>query len=518
VVNPAKLVVFAALALAFTACTPKPKLASSARWAGGADGPPPLRSTAADRHAVEVTIYNDDIGLVKETRNFTLPAGPGVLRFVDVAERIDPVTVLITPLSGGGDFSVIEQNYEYDLISPAKLLEKYVGREIKLMDRNEYHGRQTAVSATLVSVNAGEVYNIDDSIHLGHPGIKVLPEIPGNLISRPTLSWRYENKAAADYKLEVSYVTAGMKWEADYILFVPAPGDTAGVTLTGWVTIDNRSGVSFEDAKLKLVAGVVNKVPKLQDDAAVALFGASEGKMYAFESPEVYMLEGAAGGIDHDFYAETAAPRFERSEMFEYKMYDLQRPTSFLHNQKKQVNFMEAHGVKMEREYVVNFDYNAEHSAQAGRPTRYAVNERFKFKNSEDNKLGDPLPAGTVRIYAADTAGRNLLTGEDNIGHTAGNEEVVLRVGGALDIVAERTEVNFRQISGNVTEREFMISVRNRKDADIAVRIEENAGGEWEIREASHKYEKVDAVTFTFDVPVPRGQEAIVRYRIRSSW
>ncbi|MCL2220381.1 MAG: DUF4139 domain-containing protein [Chitinispirillia bacterium] len=460
---------------------------------GQAKAPPPAphKTTADDRQAVEVTIYNRDLGLVKDRRKVSVPAGRGVLQFMDVADRINPVTVHIKPLSNAADFSVLEQNYEYDLISHHKLMEKYVGKDIKLIDRSEYQDHQRTVNATLLSMNDGEVYKIDKEIYLGHPGIKVLSEIPGNLISRPTLSWTYTNKTARDYQLEVSYLTGGMNWNADYVLLVPDDSKSPS-GLSGWVSINNHSGADYEDARLKLVAGVVNRV-----------------------RPEP--MRARARAISADMVAVAAAPappEFAQSAMFEYYLYDLQRPTTIRNNQTKQINLMEAQGLKVEKEYISQQMVTV-YPMHGGSAITQSVDTYFKFRNTKENKLGDPLPAGAIRVYTTDDRGRRQFLGEDQIRHTPRDEEIRLNAGKALDIVVERTQLNFTQRTSRQTETDWQISVRNRKAEDVTVRLQETAGGQWEIRESSHKHEKVDAYSFRFDVPVKKGQEAVVKYKIR---
>jgi hypothetical protein len=457
-------------------------------WAQGQARPEPQKTTADDRQSVEITVYNRNLGLVKERRKISLPAGQGELQFMDVATQINPVTVHIKPLAHAADFAVLEQNYEYDLISHAKLMEKYIGKEIKIIDRNEYQDRHRVVNATLLSMNGGEVYRIDNEIYLGHPGIKVLPEIPGNLISRPTLSWIYRNRTAREYDLEVSYLTGGMNWNADYVLLVSAAG--AGSGLSGWVTIDNQSGAEYVDAKLKLVAGEVNRVRQTHANN----------------------MNRQARGLSA-MAMEAGGAQFAQSEMFEYHLYDLQRPTTLKQNQKKQISLMEAQGLNIEREYLTTATVNPFSRTEGA--VKQPVVTFFTFRNSKDNKLGAPLPAGIVRMYTADINGSQQFIGEDRINHTPRDEEVRLRVGEAFDIVAERTQLNFTQRTSRQTETQWQIAVRNRKNEDITVRVQENSHGQWEIRESSHKHTRVDARTFRFDVPVAKGQEVIVKYRIR---
>jgi hypothetical protein len=451
----------------------------------------PQKSTADDRQTVEVTIYNNDLGLVKEQRAVRIAAGEGELQFIDVPSQINPVTVHIKPLGGSADFAVLEQNYEYDLISHAKLMDKYVGRTIKIMTSNEYQDRKDVVSAELLSASSGEVYKIDGEIYLGHPGIKILPELPGNLISRPTLSWIYRSKDGGDRQLEVSYMTSGMGWNADYIL-VSGEGKT-GSALSGWVTVNNRSGAEFEDAKLKLMAGNVNRV-----------------RPEPANFPADRRMRGAA------VMEMAAAPAFEQAELFEYYMYDLQRPTTLKNNQTKQISLMEAQGLAVAKEYTTTAGFvGVRHSSEPGQPVKQPVNVFLTFKNAKENKLGDPLPAGVIRIYTADGQGRLQFVGEDRIQHTPKDETVRLRTGEAFDIVVERSQTDFQQKTSRQTETAWEVAIRNRKDEDVTVGVIERAHGTWEVRESSHKHVKVDATTLRFDVAVGKGQEVKVKYKIR---
>jgi len=462
--------------------------------------PEPITSTAADRRSVEVTVYNDDIGLIKERRTVKTAAGEGELRFSDIAAMINPVTVHIMPLSDAKDFAVLEQNYEYDLISHNKILDKYVGKEIKIIDDNEYQDRKDVVSATLLSLTKSseytvdEVYKIGDEIYLGHPGIKVLPKLPGSLISRPTLSWIYRSKAARDYDIEVSYLTEGMKWNADYVLFV-ADGKSAG-GLSGWVTVNNQSGAEYADAKLKLVAGEINGMSRRR------------------ESRNRMMLEAPRRRDDED----ESDDGFAESAMFDYHIYDMGRRVTIKQNQAKQISLLEAHGVNVIKQYTVQSalgDYNFFNSLTQDGAEKIPVAVHLMFKNAKNNGLGIPLPAGTIRIYAADVKGSRQYIGEDRIAHTPKDEEIRLKAGEAFDIVAERTQVSFTQRTPSVAVTEWKIALRNRKDEDVTVRVQEEAAGVWEVSDVSHKCVAINASTFRFDVPVPKGKEVEVKYKIR---
>src|SRR3972149_3701729 len=214
------------------------------------------KSTIEDQRSVEVTVYNNNLGLIKEVREVKLPKGQGELRFMDVPSYINPVTVRTRSLNAAKAFTVLEQNYEYDLINSDKLLDKYVGKKIKLIEWNAYKDRKEIVEAELLSNNDGQIFRINTEIYLGHPGYKVVPEIPENLIAKPTLTWLYENDAASAHNLEVSYLTRSISWKADYVLVIDKDDKKAGIS--GWVTVDNESGAIYNNASLKLVAGEVN--------------------------------------------------------------------------------------------------------------------------------------------------------------------------------------------------------------------------------------------------------------------
>jgi hypothetical protein len=466
----------------------------------GEPGSEPITSTAADRSSIEVTVYNDDIGLIKERRTVKAAAGEGELRFSDIAARINPVTVHIMPLPDAKDFAVLEQNYEYDLISHNKILDKYVGKEIKIIDANEYQDRKDVVSATLLSLTKSseytvdEVYKIGGEIYLGHPGIKVLPELPGNLISRPTLSWIYRSRAARDYDIEVSYLTEGMEWNADYVLFV-ADGKAAG-GLSGWVTVNNRSGAEYADAKLKLVAGEINGMSRRRENL----------NRMVLEAPR---------RRDED---DDSNDGFAESAMFDYHIYDLGRPVTIKQNQAKQISLLEVHGVNVIKQYTVNTalgNYYYLNSLTENGAEQMPVSVHLMFKNAKNNGLGIPLPAGTIRIYTADVKGSRQYIGEDRIAHTPKDEEIRLKAGEAFDIVAERKQVSFVQRTPSIAVTEWKIALRNRKEEDITVRVQEEATGVWEVQETSHKCVAVNASTFRFDVPVPKGKEVEVKYKIR---
>jgi hypothetical protein len=442
------------------------------------------KSTSDDQVAVEVTVYNSNLGLVKDIREVKLPAGEGELRFMDVAEHIMPVTVHVKSLNQAKDFTILEQNYEYDLMNANKLLDKYVGKKIKIIDWNEFQDRKDVIEATLLSNNQGQIYKIGKEIYLGHPGVKVLPEIPENLIAKPTLTWLYDNRSKKAHNLEVSYLTNNITWKADYVV-VLNKNDTSS-DVSGWVTLDNKSGATYKNAALKLVAGEVHRIEEKL-----------KGRLYALGAKEA------------------GAPQFEEKAFFEYHIYDLQRKTTIKNKQTKQVSLLEAVGVGIQKELTVYGIRSYFTRRYRETNPKQPVNVYIKFKNSKGNNLGMPLPAGIMRLYKQDDDASLQFIGEDKIEHTPKDEEVRLKVGEAFDVVAERIQTDYKQITTRLHESEWEITLRNHKEEDVTVGIVEPLLGNWQVISKSHPYKKVDAFTIRFDVTVPKDKEVKVKYRAR---
>jgi hypothetical protein len=443
------------------------------------------KSTIDDQVAVEVTVYNKNLGLIKDTRKVELSPGEGELRFMDVASHIMPVTVHAKSLNYPDDFSVLEQNYEYDLMNTNKLLDKYVGKKIKIIVWNEFQDRKEVVEATLLSNNNGQIYKINNEIFLGHPGIKVLPEIPENLIAKPTLTWLYDNKSKIAHNLEVSYLTNNISWKADYVVVLNK--DDTSADISGWVTLDNKSGATYKNASLKLIAGDVHRAEEKFKD-------------------RVYMMKQME---------RAAAPQFEEKAFFEYHIYDLQRITTIKDKQTKQISLLEATGAEVQKELLVYGIKSYFIRLYRGQTPKQTVNVYVKFKNTKDNNLGMPLPAGIMRLYKRDDEESLQFIGEDRIDHTPKDEEVKLKIGEAFDVVAERIQTDYKQITTRLHETEWEITLRNHKKEDVTVGIVEPLYGNWTVISNSHPYEKVDAFTIRFDIEVPKDKEIKTKYRVR---
>jgi hypothetical protein len=446
------------------------------------------QSTADERQEVSITVYNQNFGLVREVRSVRLGTGRVYLEFRDVSAQIEPETVSIKALGGNDLLSVLEQNYRYDLLNPQKLLEKYVGRTIKVYRYNSVTGREEEYEAEVLSVNQSPILRIGNEITYNFPGRFAFPEIPDNLIAKPTLVWLLSSERSRQ-QLDVSYLTRNLNWKADYVLVVNED-DTRG-DLTGWVTLTNQTGTSYENAKLKLVAGDVQRV--------------GEGR---YQRQELAALRAAS---------EDAA-KFVEEGFFEYHLYTLQRPTTLLNNEQKQVTLLEAENVGIAKRlifYGAPYYYRGSYGQVV---SNQKVGVYLDLANSEANNLGMPLPRGIVRVYKADRSGAQQFIGEDQIDHTPRDEQVRIKMGEAFDVVGDRRQMDYRVLGTCVSESDWEISVRNHKDEATQVEIIEPVGGDWEILRATHEAVKLDAHTFKFVVQVPARGEIKVGYSVRIRW
>ena len=445
-------------------------------------------STLDDQQSVSLTIYNTNLGLVKDHRTLKLPQGVSELRFMGVASQIIPASVSIRSLADPGSLRVLEQNYEYDLLNPQKLLDKYVGREVKLFVKNPYTEREETVVATLLSNNGGPIFKIGEEITYGHPGRIIFPGVPEDLMAKPTLVWLAENSLLNGQKGEASYLTNGINWRSDYVVTLNEKDDKAD--LAGWVTIDNKSGTTFRNAKLKLVAGDVNRV---RDDAE-----------YEFKMKRVAEMA-----------AKPAAPQFKEESFFEYHIYTLQRPSTVKDYQTKQISLVQADGIGVKKEFLFRGASYYYHSRYGEAMSNQKVGVFVEIENREKNRLGIPLPKGTVRVYKHDSSGSLQFVGEDSIDHTAKDEKVRVKLGDAFDVVGSRKQTDWKKIASDTYEAAFEISLRNHKKEDVVVKVVEPIPGDWRMMSNSHEFAKSEAFTAEFQVPVQKDGETKVTYRVR---
>jgi hypothetical protein len=455
--------------------------------------PGPNTTTLDDQVELAVTVYNSDIALVRDVRNLQLPQGRFDLQFVDIAATVNPATVHFRSLTEPSRVSVLEQNYEYDLLDPEKLLHKYVGRDVTLVRTREEGGatHEEIVKARLLSDNGAPVWRIGGEIVTGlRPDHMRFAELPDNLYTHPTLIWTLDNTGGARHRVEASYLAGKLSWNADYVLTVSR--DDKAADLDGWVTLTNGSGTSFRNAKLQLVAGDLNRV------RPQALSG--------------MMMEALRK-------ADAAAPAMAQEAFSDYHLYTLARKTTINNSETKQVSMLAGTGVPVQKRYVVDgqaFYYrNVQHP---GAPLKDVVQVYYQFKNEEQAGLGIPMPAGTVRVYQADSKGGVQFVGEDRIDHTPKDETVKLKIGNAFDVVCERKQIDFEKIATNVYEVEYEVTLRNHKSAPIAVEANEPIGGTWKMLRSSHEWSKTDAWAAQFTVPVAADGVSVLKYRVRVTY
>jgi len=451
-------------------------------------------TTLNDQTDLNVTVYNSNIALVRDVRQLTLPTGTFSLKFADIAATVNPATVHFRSLTDPDKLNVIEQNYEYDLLEPAKLLHKYVGKEVTLTRTYRENGalKHEDIKATLLADNNGPVWKIGNDIVTGMGAESYrFPEVPANLYERPTLLMSLENSGARKQQIEASYLAQNLSWNADYILTVGRDDKAADVD--GWVTLANTSGTAFHNARLQLVAGDLNRLPM-------------NGRMMAQLSPGV-------GG------ARKAEAQFQQENFSEYHLYTLGRRTSVEDKETKQISLLQGSGVPTEKIFIVNGQNYYYHNAQnPGSPLKDPVLVYYKFKNEQKAGLGMPMPAGNVRVYQKDSKGGVLFIGEDRIDHTPKDETVTIHIGNAFDIIAEHKQTDYKRIDGHTWEMEFEVTLRNHKDAPVVVEVNEPIGGDWEMLSSTYKATKTAAFAAQFHVPVEKNGTSVLKYRIRARW
>ena len=452
-----------------------------------------LRSTQQDQQNISVTIYNDNLALVKDQRKIKIKSGQNTLAFRDVSAQIRPETALLRSLSNPGKLSVIEQNFDYDLLTPEKLLEKYVGKLVAIIRTNPSSGAETNESALVLSANNGVVLKIGDRIETGIAGRIVYPDVPANLRDRPTLVMSINNGGAAQQEMELSYLTGGLAWKADYVAELNAADDK--LDLSGWVTLTNTSGATYRNSQLQLVAGDVNQVrPEMR------------------QMPRLAKADMAM--------AAAAPPQMAEESLLEYHLYTLDHPTTLSENQSKQVSLLSASGVPVRKELLLRgADYYYQNSyGELGQKMKVVV--FVEFDNRESAHLGLPLPKGIVRVYKKDSAGNAQFVGEDRIDHTPKNEKVRLKLGEAFDVTADKKQTDFKKLpapsrGSSLFESAYEIVLKNAKKEAVIVTVQEPIPADWKMLQENLQHEKVTSNTAIWKVEVPAEGNATLSYRVQ---
>ncbi len=469
-------------------------VAGSVFWSVAVSGyaqPVEQRSGLADQQEVAVTIYNENLALVKDMRKVSLASGPVALAFRDVSARMRPQTALLRSLTSPGAVRVQEQNFDFDLLTPQKLLEKYVGRQVKVVRTHAVTGEETVEAATVLSANNGVVLKIGGRIETGVPGRLVFDDVPPNLRDRPTLVMSLVNAGAARQDVELSYLTAGLSWKADYVVELGAAEDA--LDMSGWVTLTNTSGASYRNAKLQLVAGDVNQVAP---DLTI------RGRPVLMAAPAMAKAESSMA----------------EEGLFEYHLYTLDRPTTIAENQTKQVALLSASGVAARKDMVLQGGEFYYHSAAGDLGKKLKVGVFLEFDNREDSRLGLPLPKGVVRVYKKDSAGNAQFIGEDNIDHTPKNEKIRLKLGNAFDVTADKRQTDFKRLPnvgkfGFVAESAYEIVLKNAKKEAVTVTVVEPIPGDWQMVQSSLPHTKASATTALWSVIIPAQGTSVLTFR-----
>ena len=447
-----------------------------------------VTSEISDQTGLSITIYNRDLALIRDRRQVDLPRGITDLAIRGVSGQLQAETALLESL-GDDDLQVMEQNFNYDLLTPQKLLEKYLGRRIDIVRTNPATGVETRETATVLSVEGGLVVRIGERIETNPGGRYIFREIPKNLREQPTLVTRVKTGKAGPHRFELGYLSGGLSWKADYVARLNEK--ETRMDLAGWVTLENSSGTSYDGARLQLVAGEVHRVQN------------------ALRDRRLRMMERSVA----------AAPPLSEEPLFEYHLYTLERPTTILDRQTKQVALLSAGSVPVDKEYLlegVSFFYQARHRDPE---QKQPVGVWLRFHNSESAGLGMPLPAGIVRVYKADSRGNLQFLGEDRIDHTPRDEEVRLKLGRAFDITATRIQTDYRKRNyghpySSAEESGYRITLKNAKEEAVEVMVREPIPGDWKILEENLPHEKISAGQAQWKVQVPARGEAVLEYRV----
>ena len=479
-----------------------------------------LGSEAGERVSVDLTIYNENLSLIRELRQFELQKGQSRVVLGDIPSTIDGTSLHFRSLTDPTGVRVLEQNYQYDLIHQAKILEKYLGREIEFVrihpeTKNEYSvtGKLLATgwlpqpsygnAAVSYAGTGGMVAEIDGKIEINPVGRVVLPALPGGLIIRPQLEWLMVSNNTGKHDAEISYLAGQLSWSSDYVAVLDDGDKHLG--LTGWVTLTNNSGTTFSNAGLKLVAGDVNIVRE--------------------------RFAAAKSSMRQEMMMDASEPQFQQTDLFEFKLYSLSRRTDLKTSETKQIELVSGRDVPSRKVFIYdglagewrswyrNSSYR-DHSS-LGQQSNSKVGVFVTFRNDASSGLGIALPKGKIRVYKKDGEGKEQFVGEDRIDHTAKDEEIRLYLGNAFDLVGERSQKDFKSFaSGRVIEETIEIKVRNHKEEAAEVLVYEHPWrwSQWEIINSNSAWEKVDQTTLKFPVTLAKDGEKVVRYTIRYSW
>ncbi len=462
-----------------------------------------------------ITVYNENFGVVRDTVPLDLKQGITEQSYSGVTSQLEPESVILRDPTGKISLSVVEQSYRGDPVDQQRLLQMFEGetiRFLKVVDGKEVieEGKIIRAPSTVMTTNQygnqqqkmlEPIIEVDGHLITRLPGTPLFPSLGDDSILEPTLSWKLHSDRSAAFDAQLSYLTNGMSWKSDYNLVLREEGDE--VTLTGWVSIENNTGTTFEDASIKLIAGDVNKVEKQPTRGREQVFA------MAMRSDAM------------------AAPQVEAKKFDEFHMYSLPLKTTLRDRETKQVEFVRAEKVTTEKLYIYDGSGGIRYYGGLNTNQNYGQNAHpdvavyREFKNSEDNGLGVALPAGRTRFYRMDSDGQLEFTGENTIDHTPKNETIRVHLGNAFDLIGERTRTQFyKHPSRDMMRETFEVEIRNRSEEEVTVKVVEHLyrWSNWEIIERTADYEKVDAQTIEFPVTVAPDGTKTIGYTVEYTW
>ncbi|MEM7304596.1 MAG: DUF4139 domain-containing protein [Pseudomonadota bacterium] len=448
-----------------------------------------VKTTIKDQQEISLTVYNQNFALIRDVRKVNLQKGKNTIAVREVSALIRPETAILNNLTRPDSMALIEQNFDYDLLTPQHLLQKYVGKQVRIIKTHPTSGAEQEVEATVLSANNGVVLKIGDRIETGVPGRIVYDKVPDNLRDRPTLSVVVDNQAAGSQLLELSYLSGGLNWQADYVAKLSENEQT--IDINGWVTLRNESGASYKNAQLQLVAGDVNKVKNPQ---------AMHSDMLVMES-------------------RAAAQKMQEEALFEYHLYTLGHKTDLMQNQKKQVALLSATEIPVKKEFLLQGQPHHYYKQASKISDKQKVAVYIEFENKSSNELGMPLPKGIVRVYKDDSEGSAQFIGEDQIDHTPKDETVRLKLGDAFDVTATKKQTSYEKKGSfgkykHSSLSAYEIEIHNAKEEDVTVKVLESVPGDWEIEKSNLAYNKANAHLAEWDVDVPAGQRVKLEYEV----
>lgn len=456
-----------------------------------------VTSTGTDQTSLSMTIYQNNLAHVAETRSISLHKGINQVAFEGISTNIQPESFTVhSSNTEQAQLTVLEQSFNYDLLTPQKLLDKYVGKEITIARTDSISNEEKYLQATVLSTNGGIVLQVGNSIEIGMPEKIKFPTLPDNLYSQPTLLAKINADTAIQNEIALSYLTSDLQWRADYIATINETTNT--LDLQALVTISNQSGTSFDNVSINLIAGDVNRVEQRMLRPARSL-----------------MKSRSSVALESDVSAEPVG---------DYHLYTLPRTTNIQNNQSKQISLFQKLAIPIKKDYIFSSNPMSYYQPMNKSPEKSNARIQLTLQNRERDNLGIPLPKGIVRSYQHHSNKQLHYLGEDRIANIATDEKFTITLGQAFDITASKKQLNFKQLSSfsnqreNISESEYEIVLRNSKNLPVTVKVQEAIPGDWQILDSNLDYQKIEANRAQWQITIPAENTTTLRYRVKINY